>query len=243
MGALQIQTEWPWWTTHRVRILYTRQCEHILHLVAHVRPSKFAVVYFFFNTSMWRGGESKNLESQVRCVSVVVFITHTCNCGTVKPDVSCNAADTYLVESLGYFLPDSTLPVVCQSQIQTQRMRPKCGVEKADIWTIAANIWQPVQIAWETRVTNNNSTTVQHERWHNKGLGLLFLLCVIQVQFFADRDWESFLLIVSGCFVYLFWIFRMSSSHSNSKGCTWIICHYPYISWKMVSKRLYCLLQ
>ena len=37
---------------------------------------------------------------------VVVFITHTYNCGTAKPDGSRNAADTYLVESLGYFLPD-----------------------------------------------------------------------------------------------------------------------------------------
>ena len=37
--------------------------------------------------------------------TLVVFITHTYNCGTAKPDGSRNAADTYLVESLGYFLP------------------------------------------------------------------------------------------------------------------------------------------
>ena len=60
------------------------------------------------------------------------------------------------------------------------------------------------------------------------------------------------LFIVSGCFVYLFWIFKMSSSHSNSnvkysleikvywslKGCTCIIMLHHYISWKIVSKWL-----
>ena len=36
----------------------------------------------------------------------VVFITHTYNCSTVKPDRSSNALDMYLVESLGCFLPN-----------------------------------------------------------------------------------------------------------------------------------------
>ena len=43
---------------------------------------------------------------QSGALNVVVFITHTYNCGTAKPDWSSNAPDTYLVESLGYFLPD-----------------------------------------------------------------------------------------------------------------------------------------
>ena len=34
--------------------------------------------------------------------------------------------------------------------------------------------------------------------------------------FWLCRDRESFLFIVSGCSVYSFWIFKMSSSHSNS---------------------------
>ena len=103
-------------------------------------------------------------------------------------------------------------------------------------------------------VTNGNSTTVQRERRHTKGLGLLFLVVCNSSAIFANRDWESFLFIVSGCFVYLFWIFKMSSSHSNSnvehsleievcwslEGCTCVIMLlYHYISWKMVSKWQY----
>ena len=91
------------------------------------------------------------------------------------------------------------------------------------------------------KLPNGNSTTVQRERRHTKGSGLLFLFVCNSSAIFANRDWESFLFIVSGCFVYLFWIFKMSSSHSNSnvkysleikvywslKGCTCIAMSLP----------------
>ena len=51
---------------------------------------------------------------------------------------------------------------------------------------------------------------------HTKGLGLLFLVVCNSSATFANSDWESFLFSVSGCFVYVFWIFKMSSWHFNS---------------------------
>ena len=92
------------------------QCNHILHLV----QSNLLVYFFFLHwhvtfSEQWQNKLSRFHQICVHCVTsppaplpvlwsgtlrVVVFITHTCNCGTVKPDLSHSAADMYLVESL-----------------------------------------------------------------------------------------------------------------------------------------------